>query len=266
MGSQVCGSCNGGDPTEHMFSAPERRAVYRDRRTPRHAPVRAWQVSEDARRGLLHAAHVAPSVGLMQPRRFIRITDETLADASTRSSTTNAYLTAEALGARRRILALKVEALDCAELLVERSDRRGSHLSAGAPAPRWIWRQCRAPSKPVAGSAGPKAWDGWGASPFDPQRLAVLAGDARRRRTGGHSCSLGPVLSFRTGPRWNWMAGPTRPLRNSSPKTDGVIRRRWPQITITANRSRPRLTYRAGNAVGQRSPRQSGSPHSPIVP
>lgn len=35
-------------------------------------------VSEDVLARLLHAAHAAPSVGLMQPWRFIRITDETL--------------------------------------------------------------------------------------------------------------------------------------------------------------------------------------------
>ncbi len=59
-----------------MFSAPERRAVYQVIATPRHAPVRAGSVVSDVLARLLHAAR-RDSVGLIQPWRFIRITDET---------------------------------------------------------------------------------------------------------------------------------------------------------------------------------------------
>lgn len=161
--SQVCGSSYRGDPTEHMFSAPERRAVYRviaERRDMRRF-VPGGVVSEDVLARLLHAAHAAPSVGLMQPWRFIRITDETLKRRIHALVDDERLLTAEALGAREEeFLALKVEGiLDCAELLVVAlCDRRGPTSSAGAPCPRWIWRRCRAPSKTCGWQRGPKAW------------------------------------------------------------------------------------------------------------
>lgn len=72
-------------------------------------------VSEDVLARLLHAAHAAPSVGLMQPWRFIRITDETLKRRIHALVDDERLLTAEALGAREEeFLALKVEGiLDC---------------------------------------------------------------------------------------------------------------------------------------------------------
>lgn len=118
-------------------------------------------VSEDVLARLLHAAHAAPSVGLMQPWRFIRITDETLKRRIHALVDDERLLTAEALGAREEeFLALKVEGiLDCAELLVVAlCDRRGSYIFGRAPCPRWIWRRCRAPSKTCGWQRGPKAW------------------------------------------------------------------------------------------------------------
>ncbi|MDY6957511.1 MAG: nitroreductase family protein, partial [Pseudomonadota bacterium] len=59
------------------FSAADRDAVYRvigERRDMRHF-VAGSRVSESTLARLLSAAHQAPSVGLMQPWRFIRITD-----------------------------------------------------------------------------------------------------------------------------------------------------------------------------------------------
>jgi 5,6-dimethylbenzimidazole synthase len=66
--------------TEHAFTATERRAVYRaiaERRDMRRFVPHA-SVPDDVLARLLHAAHSAPSVGLMQPWRFIRITDAVL--------------------------------------------------------------------------------------------------------------------------------------------------------------------------------------------
>ena len=65
---------------EHAVSTTERQAVYRaiaecgDMR--RFVPDAV--VPEDVLARLLQAAHAAPSVGLMQPWRFVRITDPTL--------------------------------------------------------------------------------------------------------------------------------------------------------------------------------------------
>ena len=63
----------------HRYSDAERAALYRaiaERRDMRHflpTPVPA-----DTLRRLLTVAHQAPSVGMMQPWRFIRITDSAL--------------------------------------------------------------------------------------------------------------------------------------------------------------------------------------------
>ncbi|VTL96834.1 putative nitroreductase [Pseudomonas aeruginosa] len=63
----------------HAFSAAERAAVYRaiaERRDMRHFSGGA--VAPELLARLLEAAHQAPSVGLMQPWRFIRISDPAL--------------------------------------------------------------------------------------------------------------------------------------------------------------------------------------------
>lgn len=61
------------DP-RHAFSDEERRGVYRaihERRDMRH--FSGGVVADDVLLRLLRAAHHAPSVGFMQPWRFIRI-------------------------------------------------------------------------------------------------------------------------------------------------------------------------------------------------
>ena len=65
--------------SEHAFSAAERAAVYRaigERRDMRH--FAGGEVAPELLARLLAAAHQAPSVGLMQPWRFIRISDRAL--------------------------------------------------------------------------------------------------------------------------------------------------------------------------------------------
>jgi UPF0271 protein len=89
--------------TEHAFSAVERRAVYRaiaERRDMRRFVPNAT-VPEDVLARLLHAAHAAPSVGLMQPWRFIRITDSGLRTRIHALVDEERLRTAEALGPRR---------------------------------------------------------------------------------------------------------------------------------------------------------------------
>lgn len=65
--------------TEQAFSPEERAAVYRaiaERRDMRHFV--GGTVAPELLARLLEAAHQAPSVGLMQPWRFIRISDPAL--------------------------------------------------------------------------------------------------------------------------------------------------------------------------------------------
>ena len=105
----------------HRFTDPEVRGVYRaihERRDMRHfvsAPVDPLIMDR-----LFHAAHHAPSVGYMQPWRFIRITRPELRCALQSLVEAERLRTAEALGERgAEFMKLKVEGMDrCAELVV----------------------------------------------------------------------------------------------------------------------------------------------------
>jgi 5,6-dimethylbenzimidazole synthase len=103
------------------FSAAERDAVYRaiaERRDMRH--FKPDPVDAETLRRLLEAAHRAPSVGLMQPWRFVRVTDRELRVRIHDLVEQERQRTADALGERRdEFMRLKVQGvLDCGELLV----------------------------------------------------------------------------------------------------------------------------------------------------
>lgn len=116
----------------HAYSETERAAIYRaiqERRDMRHflpGPIEA-----DVLARLLQAAHHAPSVGFMQPWRFIRITDASLRKAIHELVERERKATAVALDKREdEFMKLKVEGvLDCGELLVVAlMDRREEHI------------------------------------------------------------------------------------------------------------------------------------------
>lgn len=103
------------------FSDAERAAVYRaiaERRDMRH--FKSDPIDTATFERLLNAAHCAPSVGLMQPWRFIRIADRALREQIHRLVEEERLRTAEALGARHdEFMRLKVQGvLECGELLV----------------------------------------------------------------------------------------------------------------------------------------------------
>jgi 5,6-dimethylbenzimidazole synthase len=107
---------------DHAFNEAERAAVYRviaERRDMRIFAADAT-VPADVLERLLQAAHAAPNVGLMQPWRFIRITDSLLRKQIHSHVDDERRRTAHALGERAdEFMALKVEGiLDCAELFV----------------------------------------------------------------------------------------------------------------------------------------------------
>lgn len=167
--------------TRDAFSDAERRAVYhaifarRDMR--RFVPGTAMPATVLTR--ILQAAHAAPSVGLMQPWRFIRITDTPLRQAIHRLVDDERQRTAEALGEREaEFLTLKVEGiLECAELLVValcgdrdrhvfgRRTMPQMDLASAACAIQNVWLAARAEGYGV----------GW-VSIFDPAELARLLG------------------------------------------------------------------------------------------
>jgi 5,6-dimethylbenzimidazole synthase len=103
------------------FDDTAREALYRviaARRDMRHFVPGV--VEPAVLRRLLQAAHQGPSVGLMQPWRFIRIADPTLREDIATLVEAERRATAQALGERGAdFLRLKVEGVrECAELLV----------------------------------------------------------------------------------------------------------------------------------------------------
>jgi 5,6-dimethylbenzimidazole synthase len=105
----------------HAFSAPEISAVYRaiyERRDMRH--FCGGTVTDDMLQRLLSAAHHAPSVGFMQPWRFIRVRSRPLRESVHALVEQERVLTAQALGEREdEFMKLKVQGvLDAAEVLV----------------------------------------------------------------------------------------------------------------------------------------------------
>ncbi|TCK04709.1 5,6-dimethylbenzimidazole synthase [Marinobacterium mangrovicola] len=114
------------------FSEQERAAVYRairERRDMRHFADEP--LAPEVLERLLQAAHQAPSVGLMQPWRFIRITRPALRRKIRGLIEQERQATAKALDEREsEFLRLKVEGVDrCAELLVVAlMDQREQHI------------------------------------------------------------------------------------------------------------------------------------------
>jgi 5,6-dimethylbenzimidazole synthase len=103
------------------YSDAERDAVYRaiaERRDMRH--FKSDPVDDVTLRRLFEAAHRAPSVGLMQPWRFVCITDRDLRVKIHDLVEQERQRTADALGERRdEFMRLKVQGvLECGELLV----------------------------------------------------------------------------------------------------------------------------------------------------
>lgn len=107
--------------SRHRYSKSERDAVYRaiyERRDMRH--FLSDPIDPDILARLLDAAHHAPSVGFMQPWRFVRISCPNLRHAIHALVEQERVNTAKALNEREDdFMKLKVEGiLECAELWV----------------------------------------------------------------------------------------------------------------------------------------------------
>lgn len=188
---------------DHAFSADERAAVYRaiaERRDMRH--FSGGEVAPELLAKLLEAAHQAPSVGLMQPWRFIRITRPVLREDIYQLVETERRLTAEALGERSdAFMRLKVEGVrECAEVLVAAlMDGREAHVFGRRTLPEMdmaslscaiqnLWLAARAEGLGM----------GW-VSLFDPAALAELLGMPPGSKPVAVLC-LGPVEAFYPAP------------------------------------------------------------------
>jgi 5,6-dimethylbenzimidazole synthase len=114
------------------FSQEEIEGIYRVMALRRDIRHFLPDPLDDALLGrLLAAAHMAPSVGLMQPWRFIRIRDSTLRKRIHALVEAERVKTAQALAEREQeFMRLKVEGiLECGEVLVAAlCDRREAHI------------------------------------------------------------------------------------------------------------------------------------------
>jgi 5,6-dimethylbenzimidazole synthase len=186
--------------TDHAFTAQERRAVYRviaERRDMRRF-VPGSVVAEDVLARVLQAAHAAPSVGLMQPWRFIRVTDDDLRKQIHELVEQERLRTAQALGERsQEFLALKVEGiLDCAELLVVAlREGRQAHVFGRRTMPHMDLASVSCAIENLWLSARSEGLGmGW-VSIFDPEDLARLLAMPADAEPVAILC-LGPVPAF----------------------------------------------------------------------
>ncbi|MGO4814076.1 5,6-dimethylbenzimidazole synthase [Cupriavidus sp. 2MCAB6] len=200
-----------------VFSPDEQQSFYRliaSRRDMRHF-IAGASVDEAVLLRLLHAAHSAPSVGLMQPWRFIRIANPALRGEIAALVEAERQNTAMALGERDgEFLRLKVEGVrECAELLVvalapddgtvfgRRTMPREMALCSAACAIENLWLAARVENLGL----------GW-VSMFAPDALATLLKLPPGAQPIAILC-LGPVQAFYPAPMLEvegWRQG--RPL------------------------------------------------------
>jgi 5,6-dimethylbenzimidazole synthase len=185
------------------FTEAEKSAVYRvirERRDMRH--FTSQPVDPTILQRVLEAAHHAPSVGLMQPWRFVRIADRDLRLRVHALVDDERRRTAAALGERQdEFMRLKVEGLlECAEVLVVAlADGRERHvfgrrtlpemdLASVACAIQNMWLAARAEGLGM----------GW-VSLFDPAALAELLSMPAGSKPVAVLC-LGHVPAFYPAP------------------------------------------------------------------
>ncbi len=167
----------------HAYSPAEQSAIYKviaERRDMRH--FLPTPIAPELLTKLLQAAHHAPSVGLMQPWRFIRISAAPLRLAIHAQVNEERMQTAQAIGESEdtarmaEFMRLKVEGiLECGELLVATlCDKREQHIFGRRTLPEMdlasvscaiqnLWLAARAEGIGM----------GW-VSLFDPDKLSAL--------------------------------------------------------------------------------------------
>lgn len=211
--------------SKHAFDLPAQAGVYRaiyERRDVRHFV--AGDISPETLQRLFCAAHAAPSVGLMQPWRFIRITDCALRKQIHQLVEKERLATAEALKERKKeFMRLKVEGIEkCSELVVVAlTDQREKHifgrrtlpdmdLASAACAIENMWLAARAEGLGL----------GW-VSMFDPIALSELLEMPRGSRAIAILC-IGHVKQFYPEPMLA-MEGWAKPAELD----DYIMENRW---------------------------------------
>lgn len=218
--------------SDHAFEPQAIQAVYRaisKRRDMRD--FAGGQVPVAQLRRLLDAAHHAPSVGFMQPWRFLRVLDGALRAELHKLVERERVMTARALGEREsEFMKLKVEGiLEAAEVLVVAlPPGREQHVFGRRTLPRMdlasaacaiqnLWLAARAEGLGM----------GW-VSLFDPPQLACLLHMPPGSEPIAILC-LGPVHSFYEEPmlqRQKWA--------QRLPLEALIFRDRWDQLDANA--------------------------------
>ena len=212
---------------DHRYSEPEIDALWRvlrERRDMRHF-VTGQPLPDGCLERLIDAAHLAPSVGYMQPWRFLRITDPALRRGIQTLVEAERLKTADALPSRREeFLGVKIEGLaDCAEVLVVTlMPRREKHIVGRRTLPQMdiasvgcaiqnMWLAARAEGIGL----------GW-VSFFDPLALAGLLQLPPDAEPLAVLC-LGPVPEFYPRPMFETAGWGARLPRNQV-----LFENRWP--------------------------------------
>lgn len=192
----------------HAYTEPEQAAIYKviaERRDMRH--FLPTPIAPELLTRLLQAAHHAPSVGLMQPWRFIRISDAHVRQAIYTQVNEERIKTAQAIGEQENsarmveFMRLKVEGvLECGELLVATlCDHREQHIFGRRTLPEMDMASvsCAIQNMWLAARAEGIGM-GW-VSIFDPVKLAVLLNIPNGAKPIAILC-LGYVNSFYKAP------------------------------------------------------------------
>ena len=212
---------------EHRYSEPEIDALWRalrERRDMRHFAA-GQPLPDGCLEHLIEAAHLAPSVGYMQPWRFLRITDPALRRGMQALVEAERLKTADALPSRREeFLGVKIEGLaDCAEVLVVTlMPGRDKHIVGRRTLPQMdiasvgcaiqnMWLAARAEGIGL----------GW-VSFFDPLALAGLLQLPPDAEPLAVLC-LGPVPEFYPRPMFETAGWGTR-----LPRDQVLFENRWP--------------------------------------
>ena len=212
---------------DHRYSEPEIDALWRvlrERRDMRHFAA-GQPLPDGCLEHLIEAAHLAPSVGYMQPWRFLRITDPALRRGIQALVEAERLKTADALPSRREeFLGVKIEGLaDCAEVLVVTlMPGRDKHIVGRRTLPQMdiasvgcaiqnMWLAARVEGIGL----------GW-VSFFDPVALATLLQLPPGVEPVAVLC-IGPVTEFYPRPMFETAGWGTR-----LPRDQVLFENRWP--------------------------------------
>ncbi len=210
-----------------IFSEGERETLHKvlaARRDMRHF-IAGASVSPEVMERLFAAAHMAPSVGLMQPWRFIRVQNDQVREDVARLVDEEIKATANEIGSRKsEFLKLKLEGVrSCAQLVAvvlapddgtllgRRTLPRETALCSAACAIENMWLAARAENIGL----------GW-VSLFDPQKLGALLHCPKEALPIALLC-IGPVQEFYEKPmlvQEGW--------RDEKPLAGMLFEDRWP--------------------------------------